>query len=1084
MLHLLLGVDWVTIREEIFRRAALDVCARKPGRIILVPELISHDAERRLCASAGDTASRFAEVLSFPRLARRVAEDMGRPLPGCMDAGGRVVAMAAAAAQVQSNLKAYAAVSTKAEFLQELVDAVDECKRSCISAQDLAAASRQAEGSFAQKLEEIALMYGAYDSLCQQGKRDPRDLMTWLLEQLENGDFASRHVFYIDGFPDYTRQHMAILEHLIQASASVTVGLNCDSAGSDAMAFEKAGETAKQLLRCAKDAGVEVKIEVIPGAATDAMAACEALFQGRLPDLSQRGAVTAIQASSALEEVQAVADRILELVQCGCRYRDISVVCSDMATYQNLLRLQFNRCGIPLYQSGTDSILHKNGIGTVLAALEAALGGFEQRAVLRYLRSAMSGVEQSVCDQMENYALIWGIRGKLWLTPWENHPDGLSEAWTEDAQQRIGKLEQARSGAMKPLERLRDRFASSSKLSEQVEGLYAFLEEIRLAESLERQARELDAAGDNRSAQILNQLWEILLMALEQMHDTLGQTVWESDAFVRLFTLLLSQYSVGTIPPVLDAVMAGPVSAMRCQEAKHLFVLGVAEGLLPGYSGAKGVFNDQERLALRSMGVPLTGGAMEGLQAEFAEVYGAFCGGRQTITVTCSAEQPSYLYHRLAKMAGGQKQAGDLLGAALTDPQEAVAYLAALGQLKQAQALGLEDDYHKTLSQASHTLGDISREGIEQLYGDTLHLSASQIDRYAKCRLSYFLKYGLRAKERKEATVDPAEFGTFIHAVLEETARQVMELGGFHEVSLEKTMELALHHADRYTQEHFSQIDSNRLRYLFRRNRRELEMVVEELWKELKDSQFAPKDFELAFGKDGPMPPVAIHTPTMNALLRGFVDRVDIWEKDGKHYFRVVDYKTGKKDFDYCDVYNGVGLQMLLYLFALERGGEDVVGENPVAAGVQYFPARAPIVSADALLTDEAAEEARRTQWRRKGLLLNDLQVLEAMDPTESGRLCCTVKKDGSLSGDLADPKQLRQLEDYIIRFLENMAQDVASGNIQPNPYTRGTSHDACSYCPYGAICHKAEVEGRRNYQAMSPQRFWEEVGKECSYGG
>jgi ATP-dependent helicase/nuclease subunit B len=232
------------------------------------------------------------------------------------------------------------------------------------------------------------------------------------------------------------------------------------------------------------------------------------------------------------------------------------------------------------------------------------------------------------------------------------------------------------------------------------------------------------------------------------------------------------------------------------------------------------------------------------------------------------------------------------------------------------------------------------------------------------------------------------------------------------------------------------------------------------------------------------MPPIAIHTPAMNALLRGFVDRVDIWEKDGKHYFRVVDYKTGKKDFDYCDVFNGVGLQMLLYLFALERGGAEIVGENPVAAGVQYFPARAPIVSADALLTDEAAEEARKSQWRRKGLLLNDLQVLEAMDPEQSGRLCCTVRKDGSLAGDLADPGQLRQLEEYIMRFLERMAQDVASGNIQANPYSRGTSHDACSYCPYGAVCHKVEVEGRRNYQAMSPQKFWEEVGKECSHGG
>ena len=28
----------------------------------------------------------------------------------------------------------------------------------------------------------------------------------------------------------------------------------------------------------------------------------------------------------------------------------------------------------------------------------------------------------------------------------------------------------------------------------------------------------------------------------------------------------------------------------------------------------------------------------------------------------------------------------------------------------------------------------------------------------------------------------------------------------------------------------------------------------------------------------------------------------------------MMDYKTGRKDFDYCDVFNGVGLQLLLYL--------------------------------------------------------------------------------------------------------------------------------------------------------------------------
>ena len=65
-----------------------------------------------------------------------------------------------------------------------------------------------------------------------------------------------------------------------------------------------------------------------------------------------------------------------------------------------------------------------------------------------------------------------------------------------------------------------------------------------LEEKLEAQAKEMDEAGDNRSAQILNQLWEILLSALEQMYDVLGETHWEPEHFLRLFRLLLSQYDV------------------------------------------------------------------------------------------------------------------------------------------------------------------------------------------------------------------------------------------------------------------------------------------------------------------------------------------------------------------------------------------------------------------------------------------------------------------------------------------------------------------------------------------------------------
>lgn len=1080
MLTLLLGKDWIANRDAVLDMVARDVQNAQGNRILMVPELISHDTERRLCRAAGDTCSRYAEVLSFTRLASRVADSVGHGAQECLDNGGRVVAMAAATRQLHSKLKAYAAVETRPEFLTGLVDAVDEFKRCCITSRDLMDAAAQSEGSFAQKLEELSLILEAYDSLCSRGKRDPRDQMTWLLEQLEAGDFAQKHIFYIDGFPDFTRQHLAILLHLMQASPQVVVSLNCDTPGSSMLAFEKAGSTAAELIRSAKEAGVPVEIRYVTSDRTCLEAVRSGLFQG---NLSREKDIRVLRTDSLQGECWMAADRIRALVQSGCRYRDISIVCTDMGSYKDTLSLVLHRCGIPLYLSGTEEILEKSVISALLSALDAALGGFEQRDVLRYLKSVLSPLSMETCDRLENYAILWGVHGNRWLNAWENHPAGIGEEWTDTAHRQLDRLNEARVVSIAPLIRLHRNFRSAVKLQDQVEAVYDFFVEIQLANRLDKLAKEMDAAGDNRTAQILNQLWEILLSALEQMHDVLGETVWDQESFLRLFELLLSQYDVGTIPPVLDAVMAGPVSAMRCQQEKHLILLGAQEGALPGYCGSAGVLTDQERDALRQMGVPLTGGSMEGLQAEFSEIYGVFCGAEETVCVSCGPEQPSFVYRRLAGMADGEQlyQNTDPIG----DVYDAAAYLAAANDRKTAQALDIHDAYQQILERSSYKLGNVKSENIQKLYGRKLRLSASQVDRQAECRMSYFLRYGLRAKERKEATVDPAEFGTYIHAVLEETAREVMQRGGFHKVSLEETMEIAMAHSDAYARERFSQLDSQRVTYLFRRNVQELAMIVEELWHELSVSQFVPADFELAFGDGQKMNAISVPNAEMEAQLRGFVDRVDVWNNGYTNYFRVVDYKTGRKDFDYCDVFNGIGLQMLLYLFALEQEGEKLLGENLIPAGVQYFAARSPFVTANGRLTDQEAAAERGKTWKRKGLILADDAVVNAMEPEGSPkRLSCKLGKDGTLTGDVADREQLKLLKKYVLQVLRDMVHDIASGDVAPNPYTRGSAHNACSFCPYQSVCHFATVEGRRNYKTMTAQRFWEEISKEVERNG
>ena len=1085
MLTLLIGSDWTENRRCVLEQIAMDVRNERAGRILIVPELISHDTERRLCAAAGDTTSRFAEVLSFSRLAQRVSDFTHRGIEPCLDNGGRLVAMAAAVRQLHGKLKTYAALETRPEFLSGLIEAVDEFKRCCISPEDLKNASKQTEGIFAQKLEELSLILEAYDAVCSRGLRDPRDVMNWLLEQLEDSDFAQQHVFYIDGFPDFTRQHMAILEHIMLYAPHVVISLNCDEPNSKKPAFEKPGITAAEILRFAAKSGIPMDIKRIPERSDILQGVRRGVFQGTQNDVRLNDALLVAQGKTVYDECLIAAERVRNLIESGTRYKDISVVCADYSGYRNALDLAFQRCHIPIYQSGTEPILDKSAIITVQSAVDAATNGFEQEDIFRYGKSLMSPLDIAACDKIENYAIMWNVTGKHWLTEWTNHPKGLTEHWTDYDRKLLEQLNTDRRRIIDPLVHLQQGFVTANCVKEQVEAVYAFLEETRFPQRLAAMAKTMDDVGENREAQILNQLWEILLSALEQLHDVLGETGWDSEVFSRLLKLLLSQYDVGTIPPRLDAVVVGPVSAMRCQQAKHLIVLGAAEGYLPGYSGAHGVLTDQERTSLRDFGLPLTGGAMEGVQAEFSEIYGVFCGAEESVCITYSIGQPSSIYRRMLSLAGTHATTDTRYTTARADNREAAALFARDNDAVAAEDTNVLELYEQLRHHSQYQYGIIDPANVKALYGDKLHLSASQVDKQALCRFGYFLRYGLQAKERKTMTVDPAEFGTYVHAVLEETAKDVMAAGGFHIVSLERTMEIANMYAEQYALAHFSQLDSERLAYLFNRNAKELAFIVQEMWQELHNSEFVPVGFEVGFGEELEIGAIEIPSQNWAADLRGFVDRVDVWQSDHHSYFKVVDYKTGKKAFDYCDVLNGIGLQMLLYLFALADDGSNLLGEHPMVAGVQYFPARAPYILVDGIQDKDVITDNREKAWKRLGLLLRDEDVLQAMATNETrARLCYSVRKDGTLVGDLADSEQFKMLRAYVFALLGKIVDEIESGCVAPNPYTRGSADNACRFCPYGPICHPDNVDGRRNYKAVSSQKFWDDISKGVKVNG
>lgn len=170
---------------------------------------------------------------------------------------------------------------------------------------------------------------------------------------------------------------------------------------------------------------------------------------------------------------------------------------------------------------------------------------------------------------------------------------------------------------------------------------------------------------------------------------------------------------------------------------------------------------------------------------------------------------------------------------------------------------------------------------------------------------------------------------------------------------------------------------------------------------------------------------------------------------------------------------------MLLYLFALRENGARYYGKQLYPAGVLYVSAREDMERVDPDTTPEELAALRQKHKRRKGLLLRDEALLQAMEHTEDGKpkyLPVQVKKD-ALTGDLATREELTQLEQLVTQELSEMAGEIFAGGVTPNPILRGPMRSSCMFCDFAQACHRdACTHQNRHIAEIKPEKFWQEV--------
>lgn len=1096
MLQILFGAPGSGKTAALMRSIRTGVEAKRPGQMLIVPEQYSHEAERELCAVCGDAAPLYAEVLSFTGLARKVADEVGgsSALP-MLDKGGRLLCMARAMSQIAPRLQVFSGGGRSAQLQQALLAAVDELKLACVSSETLAAAAAECGGYLGQKLSDLSLILSAYDAVAANGSADPTDRLTVLAQQIPASSLDRARIF-IDGFTDFTAQEQNVIRALLKKGAEVTVCLTLDTLGAGSELYAAPRRTAHLLIADAEALNLPHAVQELPQAAMGRDAALRILnehlfsYTGEtFPD--EHGALSLYEADGIEAECELAAAKALSLVRGGCRWRDVAVAARGFESYQGALERAFAHYGVPLYCTQRTDLLQKPLGALISAAYDVISGGWDSEDVIATLRTGLTALSPEDADLLENYALLWSVRGTMWTRtePWTQHPMGYGQEEDDESRAWLARIDSLRREAARPLRALEFASKEAATARGQAMALARFFDSLGLAERLETLAQTLRADGREALAAEYEQIWEILIGALEQFAAILGETEMDAEGFSRLFLLMLSKYDVGTIPVSLDRVTAGELDRMRRRGVKHLIFLGCTDDRIPRAGEAPGVFSIEERQELLAHNVDIGGGREEDLWREYALAASALSLPDSSLTMVRSlmgAEgQPlseAFFVTRAKQLFGLSPQKAEPLRCKTLSPAPALELAARAMRgaedkgSKAAYAWYAEKEPEKLAQfrrRAALLRSSLSPERSQALFGQQTRLSASRTERYAACPYAFFLEYGLKAKPRRQETFAAPEIGTFIHAILEQVAGETMRRGGFKEVDDETLLALTDEAVERYIEKELGGLQdrSARFSYLFRRLTASARQIVLDMAGELRVSQFAPLDFELNFADPEMLPPVRLSDGETTLTLTGIADRVDGWEHEGKLYLRVVDYKTGRKAFSLSDVYYGLGLQMLLYLFALGKNGKERYHMEIVPAGVLYHPARDSILSFDADTDDGAIRKKRLSELRRSGLVLDGDGVLDAMDEEETKQYV-TLRRAGSASGkgvDLAKAEDLGRLARHMEETLLALTKELREGQIPARPIWRTPSDHACQYCDYTHVCHFSPGERGDEARVLTP---------------
>ena len=1073
--------------------------------IMLVPDQYTFQTEKKLLEYVGEKALLRAEVLSFKRMATRVFDKCGGRAINVIEDSGKNMLIYKLLKDKGEELQYFNRISKQQGFVGIVSKSITEFKKYNISEEILKEKELEIENKdLKEKVSDLASIYETFNESLHKGYIDSEDILSILAKKLKECALYNDAEIWVDEFTTFTPQQLEVLKVLAKQCKNVNITLCSDGeiqfTEGETDIFDVIKNTENRILKMMQENNISYKEPVNLNKKniyrfkdSKELGHIEKYFFNYPFKIYKDDCkdIRLYKANNNYSEVEWVAQDILKLVRDkGYRYKDIAVVCREIDSYDKITSVIFNEYNIPYFLDKKREILSNPLVVLIISALEILVTNWSYESVFKYVKSGLITLETNFIDKLENYILANGIKGYKWTRDLLTSQD---EELTQEEIEIFEYMEEIR----RPIINLYNKIKGDVTVRKYCTALYEFLLEINAFETMDKWLDDFNNKGMQDKIKEYTQVPDIVMDMLDQAVEVLGDEVVDLKTFSKILISGFEEKEIGVIPMALDQVNIGDIARIKGRDVKALYIVGANDGVLPSANKDEGILSDEDRIELKSMGIELASDTRSRVFEEQFMVYTALTIPSNYLMITYpmadfegKSLRPSIIIPRLKKILPRLKEESEIFNNNLFNDKyhNITAPVPTFNELIEA----LRREYEKEEIEPywvetfkwfeeneefkdrtkiifnglnyTNLVEKIPREKIKRLYSNDngrLMFSVSRIEKYAQCPFSYYVQYGLKAKDRKVYEFTAPDLGSFMHDILDQFTNKIRKeniLWG--DLTKDRCAEIVNELVNsKLKNETNSILNSNKkYQYFSERFKKTITKSVTVISEQMRKGEFDIFKSEFDFGDFKDSDPIKLELPSKETVyLKGRVDRIDKVDLNGETYIRIVDYKSGSKSFDLNELYYGIQIQLLVYLDAILKNSEQILKTQCMPGGILYFKIDNPIIKSKKALTEEEIQVEVLKKLKMDGLLLKNVELVKSMDrdmETYSLIIPAAFKKDGDFTStsSVVTESQFELLRKYVNDKMIEICEEMLSGEVKIEP-CKSSKVTYCDYCDYSSIC-------------------------------